>query len=129
MAEAAKGSRRCSICLINFPNHPKYQRCVVCDLATHIMPSAQPITSAEAEQLRTEVAFANYLDSETDEVKTEREKKIQEQIDRRYSFAEHQRLNVEFDLIVKSTWTIEERYEIEQIELRLPYARPPITHE
>jgi hypothetical protein len=89
------------------------------------MPNASSLTVAEAEQMRTEVAFAQYLDSETDEIRTEREQAIQAQIDRRYSFGEHKRLNAEFDLIVKANWSSSQRWEVEQLELRLPYVRPP----
>ena len=94
------------------------------------MPSATPITPQEAEQLRAEVAFAQYLDGETDEVKTEREKAIQAQIDKRYLDMSAQRaITLEFEAIVRANWTIEERGKIESLERRLPYVRPPQSHE
>ena len=124
------GARRCSVCGINLPNMVEYQKCPVCDRVTSLMPSATPITPQEAEQLRAEVAFAQYLDGETDEVKTEREKAIQAQIDKRYLDMSAQRaITLEFEAIVRANWTIEERGKIESLERRLPYVRPPQSHE
>jgi hypothetical protein len=74
--------RRCGMCAINWPPGRKYDRCPKCDTPTAVRNDDAPspiLSDAEADSIVAHVKFEEYLESETEEERMDRQRRYEQE--------------------------------------------------